>query len=141
MLSLPVLVLIPIDALQKHPEKILYTSCISLEVRPDPYQVAKLEELGVNWRPLSKCKRLGGWIHVWTYKDDIRWNYHNAVSLNRFDFADQYGDYYPISSHDFLDQSLWGLPLWLISVVLNYILFGSARLLPWKGAVISEETQ
>lgn len=34
----------------------------------------------------------------------------------------------------------WGLPLWLISAALNYIFFGSARLLPWKRAVISEET-
>ena len=34
----------------------------------------------------------------------------------------------------------WALPLWLISIVLNYILFGSARLLPWRKVVISEET-
>lgn len=34
----------------------------------------------------------------------------------------------------------WASPLWLISLISNYILFGSARLLPWRNAVISEET-
>lgn len=33
----------------------------------------------------------------------------------------------------------WALPLWLISIVLSYILFGSARVLPWKKVVFNEE--
>ncbi len=35
----------------------------------------------------------------------------------------------------------WALPLWLISAILNYILFGSARLLPWQKVVINEEAR
>ena len=139
MLSVPLYSLVVIDVTKDHPEKILYAGCISLEVSPDPYQLAKLEELGVNWRPRSKCEKNGGWIHVWSYKDEIRWNYYDDVSMSRFDFADLYSDYHPIRSNDFLDLAQWGLPLWLISVIANYILFGSARLLPWRKAVINEE--
>jgi len=138
ILSLPATAFMTIDALQTHPKKVLYTSCAVLEAGGSPYDAMQLEQLGVNWRPASTCERSGGWVHVWSYKGEIRWNYYYTVWMDRKEFAEYYDDYTSVRFEKYFSLIKWLLPLWLISIVINYILFGSARLFPWKKAVINE---
>ena len=98
-----------------------------------------------NYTP-SECVEAawyGGSLFKWEYKDTV-YGYVSSGVLGRFlYFADDNIDGYTHGvGREVAETTVpWALPLWLISAVLNYTLFGSARLLPWKRAVISEETQ
>ena len=93
-----------------------------------------------NFTP-SDCM-YGATLFRWEYKDSV----YGYVSLgdrgSYLFYADANIDGYRHSIGEELAEIIvpWALPLWLISVIANYILFGSARVLPWKRAVISEET-
>jgi len=89
---------------------------------------------------LERCKEKYNSIAMWYFKEDVV-----VLTGPRFDIdslwyvAKKIDGFTYVSKSD-LRQFFWfGLPLWLISAVLNYILFGSARLLPWKKAVISDQ--
>jgi hypothetical protein len=92
---------------------------------------------------LEECSLYKNYAARWSYKGvtfgltaDVSWR------INRLGYGIDIPGYTHNVGTDLSGLIIpWALPLWLISVVLNYILFGSARLLPWKRAVISEETQ
>lgn len=92
-------------------------------------------------KQLELCKLKSNWVSMWYYKSDvvvltgrqssIRWLWDVDHKIDGFTYIDTeeiFEFFIPIA-----------LPLWLISIVLNYILVGSARLLPWRKAVINEE--
>ena len=109
------------------------------EVRCEDADVKKYGNLFLeNYHP-SDCS-WGKRLSKWQYKGDI---YGYVGYDSSLFFAESNIDGY--SMHGIgepITEGIipWALPLWLISLVSNYILFGSARLLPWRKAVISEET-
>ena len=90
-----------------------------------------------NYHP-SDCSS-GLLLSKWQYKGAV----YGYVGFNsRLLFAESKIDGYDMHGigEGLTERAVpWTLPLWLISLVLNYILFGSVRLLPWKKAVISEQ--
>jgi hypothetical protein len=108
------------------------------EVRCEDADGKKYENLFLeNYQP-SDCSS-GQLLSKWRYKGAV---YGYVGYSSRLLFAESNIDGY--SMHNIgenVAESIvpWALPLWLISIVLNYILFGSARLLPWRKAVINEE--
>lgn len=91
---------------------------------------------------LDKCASYGEYVAQWKYRGEsygvtgLFASSVNSISA----VAWQIPNYTHGVGEDIADSVVpWALPLWLISIVLNYILFGSARLFPWKKAVISEE--
>jgi hypothetical protein len=90
---------------------------------------------------LERCKSDSKYISMWYYKDDVVVLTGSGYMINSLRSVDEHFDgFIDIDTYEAFDLFIpTTLPLWLISVVLNYILFGSARLLPWKKAVISEE--
>lgn len=107
------------------------------EVRCEEADKKKYENLFLeNYKP-SDCSR-NKLLTKWQYKGDV---YGYVGYDSRLLFAQSNIDGY--SEHGIgegITENIipWALPLWLISLVSNYILFGSARLLPWRKLVISE---
>lgn len=93
-----------------------------------------------NYSP-SDCT-YGATLYQWEYQDTV----YGIVTLGDHGgylfYADLNIDGYTHGIVEDIVESIvpWALPLLLISLVLNYILFGSARLLPWRKVVIIEET-
>ena len=90
---------------------------------------------------LKRCKSDFKSIALWYYKGD-------AVVLtgSAYQISTLYGVDHRFDGFTYINTAkvvenvhLPALPLWLISTVLNYIFFGSARLLPWKKAVVNEQ--
>ena len=88
-----------------------------------------------------RCKR-GATLYKWEYMEAaygvVSWSnlggYLDTASSNIDGYTHDVG-------REVAETTVpWASPLWLISLISNYILFGSARLLPWRKAVIREET-
>jgi hypothetical protein len=91
---------------------------------------------------LEECSLYNDYAARWSYKgvtfgltDDRAW------LINTLRYGIDIPGYTHNVGTDVADLIVpWALPLWLISVIANYILFGSARVLPWRKAVIHEES-
>lgn len=127
-------VLVLWDASREKPKLIGQVSCEDAEVKKYAnYLVIE------NYTP-SDCE-YGATLYRWEYKDTV-YGYVSLGDRGSYLFvADTNIDGYRHSIGEKVAESIvpWALPLWLLSLVSNYILFGSARVLPWKKAVVNEE--
>ena len=128
-------VLVLWDASREKPKLIGQVACKDAEVKK--YANYLFIE---NFTP-SDCM-YGATLYRWEYKDAVYGYVSVSDSGSYLYYADANIDGYTHSiGEQFADSIVpWALPLWLISFISNYILFGSPRVLPWRKAVINEES-
>lgn len=127
------------------PQLVLLESCEEFDTveywNSNPLYSAVAKEIGSETQ-LEDCKSDSKYIAMWYYKDDAVVLTGPAYMIDSIWSVDEKFDgFIDIDTSEVLEFfTPIALPLWLISIIVNYILFGSARLLPWRKVVISEET-
>lgn len=131
------------ESLEK-PKLLFSTSCEVFDTaewvleNPEASAVAKEH---ISEARLRRCKSNSKAIAMWSYEGDFVVVTGFMFQVGSLMDVDHLFDGFTYVDTDNLVYGLGpiAIPIGLTSIILNYILFGSARLLPWRKAVINEE--
>jgi hypothetical protein len=79
----------------------------------------------------DQCEANGGWAVKWSYKGEKGWAYTNRYYRPK-DYLPGYNRPWSDAARDFDGLFSVALPTWIVILVINYIFWGSMRILPWK---------
>ena len=69
----------------------------------------------------------------WSYKGEKGWAYtHSQRYYSARDYVPGYNRPWNDAARDFDGLASVALPTWIVILVINYIFWGSMRILPWK---------
>ena len=130
---------IVVEATKEHPEQLVRIPCILIGEDGHQRDTDMIAELNVNVDE-RKCKAYGDYINIWRYKGEITVAYSGSYEGgSRRDFEEINSDY-SYSNHRGLDsQFLIFGGSWITALILNYLLVGQARHLPWRPVKAQEK--
>ena len=79
----------------------------------------------------DQCEANGGWAVRWSYKGDKGWAYTDRYYRPQ-DSVPGYNRPWTDAARDFDGLFSVALPTWIVILLINYIFWGSMRILPWK---------
>ena len=95
---------------------------------PPVYDPLGLYPPGFNYK---ECRASGLWGVWWEYKDKSGWAYTDRYYRPQ-DYVPGYNRPWSDAARDFDGLFSVALPTWIVILVINYIFWGSMRILPWK---------
>ncbi|UZP74954.1 hypothetical protein E0F26_09500 [Candidatus Paraluminiphilus aquimaris] len=130
---------IVVEAIKEHPEKVVRIPCNLIGYKGYQRDTELIGELGVELN-FKKCEGYGGYVNIWRFKGDITIAYSDSYGgYSRRDFAEMNSDYSYVNLRAFESQFLIFGGSWIAAFILNYLLVGQARLLPWRRVKAIEE--
>ena len=106
-----------------------------LELSSDIYELLDSQRLKYSSFNSDRCNRVFDHARSYQFKDKSRWFYGMEFSLTGYRFERSGGLGYTTWFSDTFPSSLLALSSWVVIILLNYLLWGAARILPWKRAV------